>query len=339
MAALPGNNNNAQTKSVKNIPLLSTAPIGITSNITKTKPYLEYYQKFVTLNPTAPLLPNGDGTIRISPFDDYIIFTIYDETSEIRPSTEDQQAKVGDENVTNSTETPIDLSNVGTLTLVFIGENDEIRIPNWTQVQEVDLAQGQVLFRISKEDSKKILALDNNKFYVSTRMENEFGVSDESALYTGTFLGLDDAAQETMTAKMNGQSDLYSKELAAKQQLIDNYAINQAELISTIEELNATIIALNENNTELGNEVEQLSNQLGATQSQVVLEKSRNAQLLADRARRKRIQILGMAVAAKQAKSKAKVRRWWKQSAMANQEFNTRRNPVEERRVRIGRPS
>ena len=84
-------------------------------------------------------LPQGDGTIRISPFDDYYIFTFYDE--------------MDNEN------TPIDLSNVGTLYMSFIGENDEIRIPYYTNVQDVSLAQGQVLFRISKENSKKILNL------------------------------------------------------------------------------------------------------------------------------------------------------------------------------------
>ena len=48
--------------------------------------------------------------------------------------------------------------------------NDEIDILNHTQVDEVDLSQGEVLFRITRSDSKKILALTNNNFYISTKM-------------------------------------------------------------------------------------------------------------------------------------------------------------------------
>ena len=323
-------NNNAQTVPVSTIPLVTTTPAGITTNVSATKPYIEYYQRFVTLNPTADLLPNGDGTIRISPFDDYIIFTLYDETSEIRPSTESQQETVGTENVTNSTDTPIDLSNVGTLTLVFVGENDEIRIPNWTQVQDVDLAQGQVLFRIDKESSKKILALDNNNFYVSTRMEDVNGVSDESVLYTGTFLGLTDATQQSMTAKINAQSALYAKELATKDFVINSFKVNQALLLETIEELNNTIISLQESNITLTNEIEVLNEKLGSTSSELAMEEARNAQLLADRARKKRRQIQSLNESAKQRKTGARKRRFWQQASKANQEFNTASNPVEQ---------
>lgn len=53
---------------------------------------------------------------------------------------------------------------------MFVGDNDEIRVPNYTQVQNIDLSQGQVLFRIDEDSSKKILALDNKNFYVTTQM-------------------------------------------------------------------------------------------------------------------------------------------------------------------------
>ena len=66
-------------------------------------------------------------------------------------------------------------------------------------------------------------------------MEDVNGVSDESVLYTGTFLGLTDAAQESMTSKMEAQAALYSDELARLQLQILNYEANQAELLSTIE--------------------------------------------------------------------------------------------------------
>lgn len=293
-------------------PAITTKPVGVQSNIAVTKKEREYFKKFTSLNPTAEPLPQGEGTIRISPFDDYIIFTLFDETGEN-----------GD-----LADTPIDLSNVGTLTLVFVGENDEIRVPNWTQVSEVDLSQGQVLFRISKEDSKKILALDNQNFYVSTRMEDENGISDESVLYTGTFLTLQDEAEKSMTTKFNEQALLYSQELAKLQAEIERLNKELANMISLDEEQIALIARLEASNLELTNQVATLSEQLGSTESELAL---KTAQLVAKRGeelKRKRAQIQAIQKKAKKATTKAKQKRYYKQAAGTLQEYNTKSIPI-----------
>ena len=286
--------------------------MAIQTNISVTKKEREYYKKFTTLNPTAEPLPQGDGVIRISPFDDYIIFTLFDETGENGELTDK----------------PIDLSNVGTLTLVFVGENDEIRIPNFTRVQEVDPSQGQVLFRIDKESSKKILSLDNNNFYISTRMEDESGVSDESVLYTGTFLGLTDAAKQTMTSKLNEQALLYSQELAKLQSEIERLNAQLAEMISLDEEQIATIQALEASNLSLTNEVATLTDKLGSAESELALKEAEEAQALADANKKKREQVTAIRKKAQIQTSKKKEKRYFKQAANNLQEFNTKRTPV-----------
>ena len=321
----------AFTKPLASLPLVSTAPIGVSTNVATTKPYQEYFQRFVVLDPDARTLPNGDGVIRIAPCDDYVIFTIYDDTIGSVPVDPANQKKANPNEAAaavNTAEKPIDLSNVGTITLVFVGENDEIRIPNWTQVQTVDLSQGQVLFRIDKESSKKILALDNNNFYISTRMEDINGTSDESVLYTGTFLGLVDAAKETMTAKMEAQVALYSDELARLQLLIANYKSNEAEYQSTIVELNDTVEVLENSNLKLTDEVATLSKELGSTESELAIEEARNAQLRANLAKKRKIQVMGLKVLADQARSKAVKRRYFRQSAKSNQSFSTTNNAI-----------
>jgi hypothetical protein len=286
--------------------------MAVQTNISVTKKEREYYKKFTTLNPTAEPLPQGDGVIRISPFDDYIIFTLFDETGE--------NSELVDK--------PIDLSNVGTLTLVFVGENDEIRIPNFTRVQEVDPSQGQVLFRIDKESSKKILSLDNNNFYISTRMEDESGVSDESVLYTGTFLGLTDAAKQTMTSKLNEQALLYSQELAKLQSEIERLNAQLAEMISLDEEQIATIQALEASNLSLTNEVATLTDKLGSAESELALKEAEEAQALADANKKKREQVTAIRKKAQIQTSKKKEKRYFKQAANNLQEFNTKRTPV-----------
>ena len=112
--------------------------MAIQTNISLTAEQNEYFQRFVNLSVNENALPQGDATIRISPFDDYFLFTLYDEV--------------------DSEDTPIDLSDVGNIFINFMGTNDEINVKNHTQVAEVDLSQGQVLFKITKSDSKKVIS-------------------------------------------------------------------------------------------------------------------------------------------------------------------------------------
>ena len=51
--------------------------MAVQTNETYTSNQAEYFKRFTSLNPTAEPLPQGDGQIRISPFDDYVIFTIF----------------------------------------------------------------------------------------------------------------------------------------------------------------------------------------------------------------------------------------------------------------------
>jgi len=306
--------NKAETisKAALSKPAITTKPVGIQSNVAVTKKEREYFKKFTSLNPTAEPLPQGEGVIRISPFDDYVIFTLFDETG-----------KDGE-----MEDTPIDLSNVGVLTLVFTGANDEIRIPNWTQVQEVDLSQGQVLFRINKEDSKKILALDNQNFYISTRMEDESGVSDESVLYTGTFLTVQDEAKQAMSIKFKEQALLYARELEALQKIIKNLQEELAKMISLDEDQNATIAALQASNTELTNEVATLTEQLGTTESELALKNAQLVQKASEEIKKKRNQIIAIGKISRNTQSKARQIRYTQQAATLLQQFNTRPGPV-----------
>ena len=310
------NKSDSISRMVSNTPEITTAPIGIQNNIPIAAPTREYFKKFTSLNPTAEPLPQGDGVIRISPFDDYIIFTIFDETGE--------NGELAD--------TPIDLSNVGTLTLVFVGANDEIRIPNWTRVQDVDLSQGQVLFRISKEDSKKILALDNQNFYISTRMEDQDGTSDESVLYTGTFLNLQDYTKQNATDKLNQQALLYSNELTELNATIKRLNEELANMISLDQDQIATILRLKASNLELTNQVAELSNQLGSSKSEVILNNAKLAARSSDLAIKKRSQIKAIQKKTNKESNRARQARYIKQAAENLQEFNTAKNPVRDKR-------
>jgi hypothetical protein len=216
---------------------------GILTGIARPESKDEIYKRFKNLSVNEQALPQGDGTIRISPFDDYVLFTIYDEK--------------------DGHDTPMDLSNVGSLFLSFIGETDEIRIPYYTNVQDLDLSAGQVLFRISESDSKKILALDNKNFYVSCQMISEDGTpSDQSILYQGTFLSFTEDSVATMQSKYDDLAEKSTAEIILLQEermglevdlgmskeegnrlwaLVNNLRGEIKKLTSTIDDLNKEV--------------------------------------------------------------------------------------------------
>jgi len=237
----------------------------INTNITLTEKEKTIYQRFVNLSVNETPLPQGDATIRISPFDDYFLFTIFDEIE--------------------GEDTPIDLSNVGDIFINFIGQSDEIDIKNYTQVEEIDLAQGQVLFRITRSDSKKIIALDNNNFYISTKMisQEDGSVSDESILYQGIWLAAADANRTSLTSQIEDQRIQYSIELAEKDEEIRIRKKNRDEFEERLDEAALALQAANENNIELANENALLREQLDAAENQQLLRKTQDTQALAER--------------------------------------------------------
>jgi|TARA_R110000787_G_scaffold9979_9_gene34409 hypothetical protein len=245
----------------------------IQTNISLTAPQKEYFQRFVDLAVNDAPLPQGDGMIRISPFDDYFLFTLFDEV--------------------DGEDTPIDLSNVGDIYINFIGSFDEIDIINHTQVEEVDLSRGEVLFRITRSDSKKILALDNNNFYISTKMIDvtDGSISDESVLYQGIWLAVDDASRRTLTSQIEEQRLEYSILLAKLQEDNNKLLSENAALVTSAEEDTLAIQTLQASNNELINEIAELTKDLESADIELINRNASLAQALADKQIRSKQQI------------------------------------------------
>ena len=282
----------------------------INTNIAVTKTQKEYFQKFVNLSVKEEPLPQGDGIIRISPFDDYFLFTLFDEVE--------------------GEDTPIDLSNVGDIYINFIGTTDEIDVKNHTQVAEVDLSQGQVLFKITKSDSKKIIALDNNNFYISTKMISALddSISDESILYQGLWLAFNDASRLSLTSKIEEQRIAYSEELARLKEEINACNRDNKELLNSASEDNLTIQALQNSNDELTNELARLSADLSSTEIALANRNAKEAQRLAELNKTKRQQIRAINENAVTAQTGAVKPEFYQQAAKNLQNFTTDANPV-----------
>jgi hypothetical protein len=249
-------------------------------------------------------LPQGDGVIRISPFDDFFIFVLYDEI--------------------DNEDTPIDLTNVGDIYLSFIGENDQIVIKNHTQVEEVDLSQGEVLFKITKDDSKKILGLDNNNFYVSTKMTDpvDSSVSDETVLYQGIWLAYSEATRTSLTSKIDDQAALYAVELAKLKDENELLKTENKELITLSQKDELVIQTLQGSNEELTNEISDLSKQIESKNLAALKRRSKKAQKLAEKQRKVKQQNTALRRGNADAASGANNPGFWEQAAANLQNFS-----------------
>jgi len=133
----------------------------------------------------------GDTCLEISPFTNYYMLTIYRESNDIK--TDDH--------------VPLNLTNLGTIWLSFISGETKIRIPNYTDAENVDMANGEVVFRIPEEDANRILALSNHTFYVSSSITDSNTSSDETVLFSGSWNEYSSAMRSSLTETIQSLSE------------------------------------------------------------------------------------------------------------------------------------
>jgi hypothetical protein len=197
----------------------------------------------VSTTPTNKIYPQNEASIIVSPFDDFVKFIFYDNSLQEATGATDPQL--------------LDLSSVGTLYLSFFNDetNDEIRVSNYTNISGINPAQGEVVFKISKEESKKILGFTSNIFYVSSRLEVGQSKSDETLLYTGKWFKPQDLFQQTASEVVEQLKNTIrnlnlqlNAEKAAANQIITNQQIS-------IDNLTSENSTLQQNITESANTV------------------------------------------------------------------------------------
>ena len=179
---------------------------------------LERNTKRVTnLSKNEKVYEQGDGIMKIAPFDNYYMFTIYSEL--------------------NLENVPVDLHNMGSFFLTFKDKSSEVKIENFKNTKDVNPALGQILFRISQEEAEKILSLDTNIFYVTSFLRDENSKSDETVIYSGRFAEYNEANLNSLTDEIER---LKNELNATKTEKLKN----ETELNSKITELSDSLVKL-----------------------------------------------------------------------------------------------
>ena len=195
-------------------------------------------------NTSNVIYGKGDICLQLTPFDNYRLFTLYEDWR-----TDDHK--------------PIDLSNGQKIYLVFKTKKKEIRIPEYDLVDSnysVDKVNGQVLFKISQKNAIDILALETNVFYITRVYEvtdysgERVLSSDEEVLYTGQFKDETSNTIDSYTAQLKASLSVIedrNNEIEGLQEsnvlLIEqntNYAAQVTDLQDEIDKLNARITEL-----------------------------------------------------------------------------------------------
>ena len=167
-------------------------------------------------NTSSVVYGKGDICLKINPFDNFRLFTLYEDWR-----SDDRK--------------PIDLSNGQKIYLVFRSKNKEIRIPEYDMIDSdytVDKVNGQVLFKIPKKQAVDILSLDNRVFYITRVYDvtdytgEKILSSDEEVLYTGQW------KDETSNT-------------------VDNYTSQLKHLMGIVEDRNKQIKDLQDANVKL----------------------------------------------------------------------------------------
>ena len=204
---------------------------------------------------TNKIYQQGEGQMIISPFDDFSKFIFYDNSLQEATGASEPQL--------------MDLTSMGVFYLSFIDETsgDEVRVQNYTNVKGISPAQGEVIFRIGKEDSKKILKFKSNNFYVSSRLEIGPDKSDETMMYVGQWFKPEAKYQATASEIIKGleTSNKALKLNLTSEKEASNEVIKDLETeISTLEKEKK---ALQDKLTELSQDVLDITANIRATES------------------------------------------------------------------------
>ena len=167
----------------------------------------------------------GDYALTLSPFGGLYSFKLFSKQDGIDTTTYKN----------------IDLTNTD-IELHFYDGSNEITVTRSTDIEDYSLSDGYVVFKVSKEDAQKALAMKTKRFYLvqnvgdinNTIFEGEFGTSGEK---------LSDDISELQSS--------YDELLLKYNALVAESAATQKTLQTDIESLQAKYDALNANYVEL----------------------------------------------------------------------------------------
>ena len=188
----------------------------------------------------------GDYCFKISNFDDYVYFALTE--------------------FNNGIETPLDLTTFGDIFLKFTSKGNNIMVPSVPNLQNIESAKGEVVFKINKADSDSVIKFPGNNFSIVSKMQKGDDSSFESVLFEGLFLkpnddqkiaarfnsiynqSVDNSLEALKIAYENNlkQVDSKKKTIDAQRDLYDKSLAKEATLSKQFQALQSALFAKND---------------------------------------------------------------------------------------------
>lgn len=200
-----------------------------------------------TVNDT--IYAKGDTCLLINPFDTYHLFRIYN-------------------NWNTDSKSLLNLSDSGQkIFLIFKSNKTEIRIPefdNSGSTYSVDRTNGEVLFKITKENANNILAMSSNTFYLTRLFEYYDGdgkliyTSGEEVIFTGKWADESRWSSSSLTAMIESlkkQLESANSQINSLTRTVNEQRLQLESYIEENQVLQERIAALESENEEIQREL------------------------------------------------------------------------------------
>ena len=191
----------------------------------------------------------GDTCLLINPFDTYHLFRIYN-------------------NWNTDSKALLNLSDSGQkIFLVFKNKKTEIRIPefdNSGSTYSVDRANGEVLFKITKENANNILAMSSNTFYLTRVFEYYDGdgklihTSGEEVIFTGKWADESRWSSSSLTAMIESlkkQLASANSQIYSLTRTVNEHKLQLESYIEENQSLQERVATLESENEEMQSEL------------------------------------------------------------------------------------
>ena len=200
-----------------------------------------------TVNDT--IYAKGDTCLLINPFDTYHLFRIYN-------------------NWNTDSKSLFNLSDSGQkIFLIFKSNKTEIRIPefdNSGSTYSVDRTNGEVLFKITKENANNILAMSSNTFYLTRLFEyydgdgNLIYTSGEEVIFTGKWADESKWASSSLTAMIESlkkQLESANSQIYSLTRTVNEQKLRLESYIEENQSLQERVTTLESENEEIQREL------------------------------------------------------------------------------------
>lgn len=191
----------------------------------------------------------GDTCLLINPFDTYHLFRIYN-------------------NWNTDSKSLFNLSDSGQkIFLIFKSNKTEIRIPefdNSGSTYSVDRTNGEVLFKITKENANNILAMSSNTFYLTRVFEyydgdgNLIYTSGEEVIFTGKWADESKWASSSLTAMIESlkkQLESTNSQIYSLTRTVNEQKLRLESYIEENQSLQERVTTLESENEEMQREL------------------------------------------------------------------------------------